>query len=184
MSDPARKRMTVDEFFAWAEQQPETEHYELVHGEVVAMAPERLSHSEMKFTVARKLAEAIEGNRLDCTAYVEGPGVIVDEDTIYEPDAMVRCGPRPEGDPVALHDPLIVVEVLSRSTKRNDTVFKLPDYFSISSLRHYVIVGLKPFVVVHHRRNDAGGIETRLLPGGGLIAFDPPGFAIELSLPT
>jgi Uma2 family endonuclease len=40
--------MTADEFIAWAMQQPEGQHYELVAGEVVAMAPERAAHGRMK----------------------------------------------------------------------------------------------------------------------------------------
>jgi hypothetical protein len=42
MSDQARARMTSDEFLAWAIGQGEGEHYELVAGEVVAMAPSGL----------------------------------------------------------------------------------------------------------------------------------------------
>ena len=38
--------MTVDEFIAWALERPETEHYELSHGEVVAMAPGRIESLE------------------------------------------------------------------------------------------------------------------------------------------
>ena len=34
MSEPAQKRMTSDEFITWAKEQPETEHYELIDGEV------------------------------------------------------------------------------------------------------------------------------------------------------
>jgi Uma2 family endonuclease len=41
MSATAPARMTADEFIAWAMEQPEGEHYELVAGEVVSMAPER-----------------------------------------------------------------------------------------------------------------------------------------------
>jgi hypothetical protein len=48
MRAPARKRMTTDEFLAWAAEQPEGERYELVAGEVVAMAPERLGHARVK----------------------------------------------------------------------------------------------------------------------------------------
>ncbi|HXA25887.1 MAG TPA: hypothetical protein VNW90_26705 [Acetobacteraceae bacterium] len=48
MSEPARGRMTSDEFIALAMEQPETSHYELVAGEVVAMAPERSAHALTK----------------------------------------------------------------------------------------------------------------------------------------
>ena len=60
MSDPARKRMTSDEFIAWAMEQPETCRYELFAGEVVAMAPERVAHALTKQHIWRRLTEAIE----------------------------------------------------------------------------------------------------------------------------
>ena len=41
MAAPARPRMTADEFLDWAITQPDGGRYELVAGEVVAMAPER-----------------------------------------------------------------------------------------------------------------------------------------------
>ena len=43
--------MTADEFIPWAMAQPEGCRYELVAGEVVAMAPERASHNEGKLEV-------------------------------------------------------------------------------------------------------------------------------------
>jgi Uma2 family endonuclease len=39
-------------------------------------------------------------------------------------------------------NPVIVVEVLSPSTRGIDTTVKLADYFRVSGLRHYVIVDL------------------------------------------
>ena len=41
----AKLRMTPDQFIAWTMQQPEGERYELVDGEVLAMAPERAGHT-------------------------------------------------------------------------------------------------------------------------------------------
>ncbi len=48
MSEPAPKRMTSDEFLAWAMEQPEGYRYELVAGEIVGMAPERAAHTRTK----------------------------------------------------------------------------------------------------------------------------------------
>lgn len=60
MADPVPMRMTVEEFIPWAMARPETGHYELVAGEVVAMAPERLADTRSKARVWRLLSEAIE----------------------------------------------------------------------------------------------------------------------------
>ena len=44
--------MTADEFITWAMEQPETEHFELAGGEVIAMAPEQNTHARAKFHIA------------------------------------------------------------------------------------------------------------------------------------
>ena len=55
MTAPARRRMTADEFLDWAMAQPDGERYELVAGEIVAMAPERASRARAKVAVFDRL---------------------------------------------------------------------------------------------------------------------------------
>jgi Uma2 family endonuclease len=86
MTEPAIKRMTVPEFLAWAESREAT-HHELVHGEIVAMAPERAEHVEAKRRAANALEDAITSSGVTCQAFVEGLAVAVDEETSYIPDA-------------------------------------------------------------------------------------------------
>ena len=117
MTEAARARMTSAAFIAWAMQRPRGERWELVAGTPVAMAPERSAHALAKGMVFRRLAEAIEAAGLPCTAYPDGMAVTIDDATTYEPDALVRCGPPLPGDAVTITDPVIVVEVLSPSTR-------------------------------------------------------------------
>ena len=178
MSAIAPARMTADEFIAWAMQQPEGQRYELVAGEVVGMAPERVGHARLKGRVYEALVQAIRAAAAPCEAFPDGMAVRVDADTVYEPDALVRCGPPLDDDAVDLVDPLVVVEVVSPSSAKRDLGSKLEGYFRISSVRHYLIVTTRNLAVIHHRRDDAGGITTRIIREG-TIALDPPG--IELT---
>ena len=66
LAPPKLPRMTADEFIAWAMERPDGGRCELVGGEVVAMAPERLAHARVKARVFRALAEAIECGALPC----------------------------------------------------------------------------------------------------------------------
>ena len=91
-TQPKPARMTADEFLVWAEAQPD--RYELVNGEVVLMAAERAGHVTAKGAMFRALADAVESGKLPCDAMVDGMAVRIDETTIYEPDALVRCGHR------------------------------------------------------------------------------------------
>jgi len=173
-------RMTADEFIAWAMQQPEGQRYELVGGEVVGMAPERVAHARAKLLCARRLAEAVETAGLSCETYGDGLSVRVDAETVYEPDAFVRCGHRLDDEVVEVTDPLIVVEVVSRSSHRRDTSMKLEDYFRIPSVRHYLIVRTDTLAVIHHQRDDAGAISTHVIRSGP-IRLDPPGLEFTLN---
>ncbi len=178
MADPALKKMTADEFIAWAMARPEGEHYELVAGEIVPTAPEQSTHALMKGLVFRRFAEAIEAAGLPCTVYPDGMAVTVDADTTYEPDVIVRCGDALPDDAIAVTDPIILVEVRSPSTGYLDAGVKLGDYFRLPSVRHYLIVNLKKRVVIHHERDAAGTITARIVRDGA-VRLDPPG--IELA---
>jgi Uma2 family endonuclease len=180
MSQPARKRMTSEVFIAWAMAQPEGCRYELVAGEVVAMSPERVAHNEAKGNVYLALRRAIEERGLPCQAYTDGMAVRIDDDTVYEPDALVRCGERLGPDMVQVVDPLILVEVISPGTRKVDTTQKLGDYFRLPSVRHYLIVNTSRRSVVHHERAEDSGVRTRIAAGGRL-ELEPPGIVVDVA---
>jgi Uma2 family endonuclease len=169
--------MTSDEFMAWAVEQPEGCRYELIAGEVVTMPPERRAHALTKFHIARRLAEAVEHAGLACEVYPDGLSVEIDATTTYQPDALVRCGPHMPDDTVKLNDPVIVVEVLSPSTRARDITVKLADYFRLPSVHHYLIVPTEDRAIVHHARNPGGTILTRIVREGP-IRLDPPGIVL------
>jgi Uma2 family endonuclease len=176
-TQPRPALLSADAFIAWAAEQP-AGRYELSGGEVVAMAPERAGHTRAKLAAAIALRAAI-GAR-DCEAMVDGMVVPIDERTVYEPDALVRCGPRLPDDATEITDPVIVVEVISPSSRGIDSGTKLVGYFRVPSVRHYLVLDIEARAVVHHRRGDRGGIETRILRDGAL-ALDPPGIEIALA---
>lgn len=166
------------EYRRWTAAQPRG-RYERVAGEVVAMAPERIEHVRVKAEAWLTFRQAIRAAGLPCEALADGATVEIGDDTDYQPDVVVNCGERAGGRQVVAPNPVIVVEVLSPSTQSVDTGTKFIDYFKVSSIRHYLIVRADRRTVVHHRRGDDGGIETRLL-AEGRIALDPPGIEIAI----
>jgi Uma2 family endonuclease len=178
MTELPRRRLHADEFLAWAAGRPE--RYELVAGEVVAMSPERLGHARVKLAVCNALAAAIAAAGLDCEAVIDGVAVEIDGTTVYEPDVLVRCGPRLPDEALRITDPVIVVEVLSPTSRARDTGAKLEDYFRLPSLHHYLIVKTENRAVIHHARGDGGTIATRILRDGPLVLL-PPGLTVEVA---
>ncbi|MEM9691921.1 MAG: Uma2 family endonuclease [Myxococcota bacterium] len=177
--EPAKRKLRTTEFIRWVAEQPDTTRYELVAGEPVAMAPERIEHARVKHRVARTLEDAIAVAQLPCEALPDGVGLLIDEHTLYEPDAMVVCGQSLDPDGLAVSDATIVVEVLSPSTRARDAGAKLEDYFRLESLRHYLLVKTDTRAVIHHGRDEDGRIATRVLREGTL-ALDPPGLQLAI----
>lgn len=181
MLAPTLPRMTADEYLAWALDQPEG-RFELVDGEVVAMASERVAHGLAKTRTVVALSNAIAARDRPCEAFGDGMAVRVADDSVFEPDAQVRCGPRLPGDAILVPDPLIVVEVLSPSTRAVDTGKKLKGFFSLPSVRHYLVLDPEDRSVMHHRRADDGDrIETAIHRAHthAEIVLDPPGLTVR-----
>lgn len=178
MNTLPKQRMTVDEFLVWAEGRPG--RYELESGQVVAMAPERASHAETKFLAAVALRDAVRRAKAPCHVLPDGLAIKVDEGTAYQPDALVYCGERISADERHVAAPVIVVEVLSPSTGHIDQGDKLAAYFSLPSVRHYLIVHPDKRYLIHHARASGDLIETRVLHGGPL-RLDPPGLDLTVA---
>lgn len=176
MSTPAQRKMTVDEFLVWAEGREG--RWELYNGVPYAMAPERTRHIEVKFAVQLALLRAIRKAGLPCHMLADGAGIRISRHILYEPDALVYCGPKLPDDAIEVPNPVILVEVASPSTRKFDASVKLKDYFSLPCLHHYLIVDPEGPPVIHHRRQD-----SQILPSivhEGMLTLAPPG--IELGV--
>jgi Uma2 family endonuclease len=180
MEQPKRAEFTADEFIAWALEQP-AGRFELDNGIIVDMAPERVSHGRAKARAWRALDAAIAARGLGCEALPDGATVRINDRTVYEPDALVRCGPPLPGDAVEVNDPLVVVEIVSPSSRGIDKGAKLASYFTLPSVRHYLIVDTDKRIVIHHHLLEDGRIESRFLHEGPLT-LDPPGLIIEVQV--
>jgi Uma2 family endonuclease len=178
MTALTQPRMTVDEFLAWAQGRPG--RYELFRGEVFEMSPEGVGHTKTKGAVYLALIEAIRKRGLACHALTDGATVRIDEHTSYEPDALVYCGQELQPTALEVPDPIIVVEVLSPSTRRIDVSRKLADYFRLPSVAHYLIFDIERRSAVHHARGSGDTLVTRIL-SEGTLALDPPGLELHLS---
>jgi Uma2 family endonuclease len=173
------RRMTVAEFLDWAIAQPRG-RYELVQGEVVAMAPERALHNRAKGAVFRALDDAVKRAGLPCTVFTDGMTVVIDDEHAREPDAAVQCGAAFDPNSMILEAPLVVVEVTSPSSERGDVDDKLVEYFSVSSIHHYLIVNPTKKVVIHHARGQGDDVSTRFVSSGEL-SLTPPGMTVPVA---
>jgi Uma2 family endonuclease len=178
MATLTKPRMTVDEFLTWAKNAPG--RYELLKGELHAMSPEGVGHAERKGAIYSALRVSIRAFGLPCHALPDGATVRIDDMTAYEPDALVYCGEKLSPTALEVPNPVIVVEVLSPSTRRVDVSLKLVGYFRLPSLAHYLIIDPAQPSIIHHARHAGGDILTRIVTDGEL-SLDPPGIKITLA---
>jgi Uma2 family endonuclease len=178
MTAATKTRMNVDQYLTWAQEHPG--RYELSDGEVVAMSPEGAGHAAIKYAVQTALLAGIRARGLPCHMLPDGMTVRVDESTAYEPDALVYSGAKLAPSAIEVPEPVIVVEVLSRSTRRIDASAKLAGYFRVPSVAHYLIVDPNKPLVLHHARGEGNTILTHIVTQG-TIELNPPGLAVALA---
>ena len=175
--------MTSDEFIEWAARE-NPGRVELIDGFVVpkedggpiGMAGDNPRHNLVKGNARDALKGALAGR--GCRVYIDGISVRVYDRTSYIPDVLVDCAAEIDLEAPIAVEPLIAVEVLSASSHTKDTVEKLDGYFSVPTLRHYLIVdAVKRRIVLHSRRDES--IATSILRGG-TVTLDPPGITVDL----
>lgn len=142
---------TVEAFDRWHAQRPE--RWELILGVPVMMAPATNRHSIIKGNVFRHLANKLEGTR--CTAIVDGPEIkVISKRLSAIPDVLVTCSAI-DLERGTIDEPVVLVQVVSPSSQRDDTGRKWLGYRVIPSLRHYLVVQQETrFVTMHSRAGD------------------------------
>ena len=135
MAEPDVRRMSVGEFLAW--EPGDGLRYELVDGWPRAMTGARIRHDR----VVRRLLRVLEDRTGagPCEPFSSDIGIHTPRGDLRRPDATVDCGPRDPDDTIA-RMPVVVVEVLSPSTKHYDLLVKIIDYKAIPSLCHILFV--------------------------------------------
>ena len=77
-------------------------------------------------------------------------------------------------------NPVIVVEVLSPTTRHTDTSAKLIGYFKLPSVHHYLIIDPDARTVTHHARAADSTVSGRTLTNEELD-LTPPGIKVLAS---
>jgi Uma2 family endonuclease len=141
----ARKKtpelMTAEVFDAWVETgAAKGRRWQLVDGELRAMAPANATHGTIQGTLCHLIAGHLDATGSRCRVVAE-PAIAVRiraRDNRRVPDLAVTCTPDRQGD-VALPDPLLLVEILSPSNAAL-TWDNVRAYTTIPSVREIVIL--------------------------------------------
>jgi len=175
MAQAARRRWTVEEFLALDD--GTDRRYELLDGEIVAMAPPARAHGTLVSRLARVIGNAL---RPPCEVIAEA-GIIPPErgDSYYQADLAVTCTPGAPSDQFVA-EPVLIAEVLSPSTAATDRDRKLPDYRRIGSLQDILVVSSTEARIEHFRR-EPDGWKVQDYAGSGTVTLGSFDVTLDLS---
>jgi Uma2 family endonuclease len=157
--------------------------YEYHDGKIFAMAGGTVEHGLISGNIYGEMKFALRAKGSNCTPLNSDIKLyLAHANKILYPDAMVVCGEieRSDREVNAIVNPIVIVEVLSKSTESYDRGDKFYAYRQIQSLVEYVLIDQqKAQIEIYHRTGDLWKI-TRITGRDArcsLAALD-----IELSL--
>lgn len=128
---------------------------EYFDGEIYAMAGGSVNHNRISRNVLTTLASQLEGT--GCEAFGSDMRIVTPSGLYTYPDASAVCGETRRGTDEMIVNPVVLVEVLSDSTREYDRARKFDLYRSIPTLRHYVLIEQASVEVEHRCREEEGG---------------------------
>jgi Uma2 family endonuclease len=159
--------MTVEEYLAFEEKSPIRHEY--VDGRVCAMTGVILKHNLINNNANEILRKHVKGS--PCRAYTIDVKVhVAAANSYYYPDVIVDCGVIDEESLFAAN-PVLIVEVLSRSTRSIDRREKALAYRKLPSLCEYLILNHRRKHAELHRKNDSGEWTVFVFRNNDVIEF-------------
>ena len=162
MPNAVEKLMSLDEFLGWEREQPERHEY--VDGVIRMMTGGSLDHSTIASNLWMSLREKLKGT--GCRPF-RGDAKVLAHQSVRYPDLSVTCSAIHGTDDV-VPNPVVVIEIISPSTAREDRGRKKIDYFATPSIRQYAIIEQEERLIDLYTRTDAGWIDEVVVDDGVL----------------
>jgi len=165
---PRTTAISIDDYLA-GEEVADVRH-EFIDGAVHAMAGGTLDHSAIAANAIVNLGSQLRGKA--CRPFTSDLKIRIDfpdHVRLYYPDAFVVCTPS-GGDSRYERNPVVILEVLSDSTRRIDLTEKRDGYFHLPSLQVLILADSeRGHVMVHRRRPDGGFATEEYVERGSII---------------
>ena len=134
---PARQYMTFEQYLLLVNNSDR--HYEYYDGEVRLMAGGTSNHATIALNCGIALDQALGDNTV-CRPYVTDKLVRVAPTKTLIPDVVVSCNTADHGESQIIDSPVLVVEVLSKSTEMTDRFVKLALYQAKESIQEIIFI--------------------------------------------
>ena len=163
--EPAYKLLTVEEFLDSCPN--DDRHYQLIDGVIVAMAPPAIAHQRIAGNLDfRARSRVSSANRPDCAVGSQA-GIApqgLSGRNYFEADIVVTCHFANDYRGINA-EPLLIVEILSPSTERDDHFVKLPQYQAIPSVEEILYIESERVAATLYRRDAAGNWQAIEIAG-------------------
>ena len=148
-----RLPFTAADYLAWEVDQ--IERHDFVDGEVYAMSGGEDRNATVALNVGIALREHLRGTR--CSVYLSDVRVHARaRDNYFYPDVMVTCSEADRASRLSKSDPVLIVEVLSKSTEAHDRGAKFANYRAIETLAEYAMIDINARRVELYRKGADG----------------------------
>jgi Uma2 family endonuclease len=174
MNIAMRRPMTLEQFLAWEDRQEL--RYEFDGFQPIAMTGGTAAHSAIQANIIFSLTGRLRGKR--CRTHGSHLKILV-AGRIRYPDAFVVCTPVPSGAKV-VSDPVVVFEVLSESTAREDVFAKNAEYRATPSIQRYIILEQTQAAAVVFARRGEDWI-SEVVTDDGVLHMPEIGVEVPLS---
>ena len=174
-----RVHYSVADYLAF-EETTDAKH-EYLEGQIYAMAGGTPEHAALSSAFAVLVGPQLAAGR--CRTFSSDLRVGISETSLITyPDAAVICGPV-ERDPNAasvVTNPVLLLEVLSPSTREYDRTDKLDHYRHLKSLRQYVLVDPRGQTVELRTLGEDGAWSTKVYQVGEVASLDSVGARLDV----
>lgn len=142
----------IADYLAFTDARPDDERWELIEGVPVLNASPLPMHQRILSNLDFFFGRLSRASAVAWEAF-PGVGVLVSDHDLPEPDFLVRPSTPWQGDARVCSDPIVLFEILSPSTAKQDLQWKRSAYSSLPSVMHYVVIAQDAAeVVVFSRR--------------------------------
>lgn len=182
MAGAIAKPLSIEAFRVWLNSRPEAEHWELIAGIPMMMAPPTKAHQRIAFNLERMLSDALEAHRPGLTCYQRvGLNLApVAPDYDPEPDVVVIDEDGPDSDPRYSDRFYLAAEIVSSSDSK--TVQDKRDiYRRHADCRCVLVIQQDRFEVEVSLLGDAGWTERRLTKPNAELILDEFGLRCTLA---
>jgi Uma2 family endonuclease len=133
----ARQYMTFEQYLLLVNNSDR--RYEYYDGEARLLANGTSNHAAVALNCAITLDQAL-GDDVVCRPYISDKLVRVTPTKVVIPDVVVSCDTADHGEAQIIDSPILVVEVLSRSTEMTDRFVKLALYQTKESIQDILLI--------------------------------------------